>query len=693
MSKSSIVRSILKAGIFGKPSRDRRPSAFSSSAIVLSPMSFIFLGLDLANGTLSFFRLLCGFCTLVFTLLIGVFWNKNVKFGKICALGDALACIGAAGPYLFNDPAASLTVITAVILLVNAVLHYDTVGEAGRNRFSGGRQYHDRELEHIAGAVWGFVGLFLVTWFVCGLDNDLGVSLCAFGGLFCQAVFYRWSILEVRSMIPRICILACFIALCLSLIPSGTWLTIIAISFTIFVDLFYVNSYGNVTVREEFSVDFFLNRPARILIFTFVILCTIGSVLLYLPFAGTGKEISFIDAAFMAVSSSCVTGLTVLDVDSDFSHYGKAVILVLIQLGGLGVMSTASLAMQAMGQRLSLRHEKILADSIDADSSPDLMRSFYLIIAYIFVTEAIGAVVFILFFFIAEGYPFIVAFDKGLFLAVSAFCNAGMVPLPGNLEAYTHTPLVLYMVAALVLMGGMSPVTFLAIPMLLRRRHVSLSSYLALATGAIIITIGTVSYLALEWNGLFANLDLFDKINNAFFFAAASRTAGFNSMDVGGMGGLTSIVASVLMIIGGSPGGMAGGIKTAAVAIIFLVFWSEVFQKREVVCHRRTVPAEAVRRAVTIVVAFGLILTITIAALLSTQNLPVKILIFEAFSALGTVGWSLGATSQLNEIGKIIVMLAMFCGRIGPITIFSTMTAYKPVQREVHYPQERISLT
>ncbi|MGM9992956.1 MAG: TrkH family potassium uptake protein [Candidatus Bruticola sp.] len=660
-------------------------SAFSSAAIVLSPLAFIFFGLDLEEGgTIPAFRGLCSSLALIFTVSIGLFWDKHPKIGKFLAIGDTFACIGAAGKYIFNDPFSALTIFAAVSVLINAVIHYK-----GHTGGYAAPKHQAIDLEAVNGAVGGFVSLFFITWLLCGFSNRLGLSLCACGGLICQLIFYKWSRITA-SKIPQTAVLFCFFLICFSFSASGTWLTVISIFFSIFVDIFIASSYGDLKLREDLGIDFFINRPARFLLFTFVLLCTVGSILLYLPIS-SHNSLEFIDAAFIAVSASCVTGLTCIDIDQ-FTVYGKIFIVMLVQLGGLGMMGTASLAMHAMGRRLSLRHERLLASLSESESGPNLIRSLYIIGIYVFILELLGGLI-MTWALINQGMAWKSAVGRAFFMAVTAFCNAGMTYDSFNMVTYAQTPVMLYTVAFLVILGSMSPLTFLAVPLWFKRRHISLVSFLALSATMLLLSLGTVLYLLLEWNGVFAHLNLPDKFHNAFFLSAVGRTAGFNSVDVSGLAPLSVIISLVFMLIGGCPGGTAGGMKTVTIAIMLLAFWSDLNQEKEVVCRRRLIPHHTVRRTVTIFVAFMLTLACSTILLLLTQNIAPKLLIFEAVSALGTVGMSLGATPNLDEIGKDIIIFTMFCGRIGPISMFAVMADNNPVKHEVGYPQENIPLT
>ena len=247
------------AAIYNRFGEAASGSAFSSAAMTLAPLAFIFLGLDLDDGSMSLFRSTCAVFTLILTVLVGLFWDRYPRLGKYLALADALACVGAAGRYLFSDPFSALTVFVAVSILVNAVVHYQ-----GHEKTQA--KYSKQEgIESIGGAVGGFAGLFFITWFLCGLDNQLGLSLCACGGLICQLIFYKWS-LKLKSRLPKTIVLVCFFSICLSFIAKGTWLTVTCLALTVFLDIFFVNSYGNLKLREDFGVDFFLNRPARLLL-------------------------------------------------------------------------------------------------------------------------------------------------------------------------------------------------------------------------------------------------------------------------------------------------------------------------------------------------------------------------------------------------------------------------------------------
>ena len=417
----------------------------------------------------------------------------------------------------------------------------------------------------------------------------------------------------------------------------------------------------------SFWHDVVLGHPARVMFFTFLLLCAAGTLLLSLPVAGNVR-ISPLDAAFTATSAVCVTGLTVVDTSADFTRLGQFFLLLLIQLGGLGIMSIATIALHVMGRRLSLRQEHLMSSMTDTEQR-DLMESLKLVFLYTFGVEAAGAVILTLLFYLHDG-ELLFALQQGIFTAVSGFCNAGFTICAGNLTAYQNAPLLLYTVGILIVLGGIAPATAVLLPNCLRGRAVPVGAHLALTATAWLIGIGTLAFLVLEWNGVLAGLSPAAKFHNAVFQSVTLRTAGFNSVELGGLHSSTVLISLIWMFIGGSPGGTAGGVKTTTAAVLALVFWADITNRDGITIRNRRIAPGIQRRAATILLAAFLVLLAAVMMLLVTQPLPARELIFEAVSAMGTVGLSLGATAHLDAIGKVIVMLTMFIGRIGPLTIF-----------------------
>ncbi|WP_459917360.1 TrkH family potassium uptake protein [Desulfocicer niacini] len=432
------------------------------------------------------------------------------------------------------------------------------------------------------------------------------------------------------------------------------------------------------------------NRPAAIVFFTFLGLCLVGTLMLLLPGIMSHDPIVLVDAVFTSVSAVCVTGLVVLDTPADFSLAGQGVILILIQFGGLGIMSITTVAMHAMGRRLSLRQERLMTSLMDADRK-DLLASLVLILKFTFLVETVGAL-FLGGVFYAMGDSPGQAAWQGVFTAISAFCNAGFSLQTQSLVPYQNAPLVLHMVAALIICGGMAPATSLLIPRWLQGKTVPVTVRIDLVTTAVLLISGSFFMLAFEWNGVLSGLSFFNKIHNAWFQSATLRTAGFNSVDLAGVMSPTFLVMLCLMFIGGCPGGTAGGIKATTMGILAMTFWANITHRNGVRLQNRNIRPVTIFRAITIVVSGGVIWFVVVLMLEVTQQIPARSIIFEATSAIATVGLSIGATAQFDQIGKLIIILAMFIGRIGPVTLFMLLSdaSLPPVSR---CPDAKITLT
>jgi trk system potassium uptake protein len=289
--------------------------------------------------------------------------------------------------------------------------------------------------------------------------------------------------------------------------------------------------------------------------------------------------------------------------------------------------------------------------------------------------------------------PLLTALWQGCFTAVSAFCNAGFSLNPDSLTSYQTSAFVLHLVALLIICGGLAPATLLMIPQWMRRRKIDLTARLTLVTTLILLISGMILMLAFEWNGLFQGLSVTDKLHNAWFHAATLRTAGFNSVDTAAAGAPGFLVMLVFMFIGGSPGGTAGGVKTTTIAVLALTFYTTITGARDIVIRNQRISGQIVNRAVTILISVLLVWFVLVLMLAVTQpGIPVRDLIFEAVSAMTTTGLSTGATVMLDDMGKIIISLAMFCGRIGPMTLFMILGNDPPPSR-AGCPDARIFLT
>lgn len=415
-------------------------------------------------------------------------------------------------------------------------------------------------------------------------------------------------------------------------------------------------------------VDGVLSHPARVLVVTFLGLSILGALLLRLPGVSTSGPIAAIDAAFTATSAVCVTGLIVLDTPNAFSAFGQAVLLVLIQVGGLGIMSFSTLAIAAFGRRLSLKHEGAIA-GLFSESRGEIFATVKRLLVMTFGFEVVGAAV-LAAAFSSSGDSIGVAIWRGLFTAVSAFCNAGFALQTDSLIPYQHSPLVLHVVAVLIIVGGLSPAVVGDLPNLFRRGRVALQTKIVVTVSVALLLFGAALIAGLEWSGAFSHLDRVDRLHAAWFQSVTLRTAGFNSVDFAALAPATVWLMCAFMIIGGSPGGTAGGVKTTTAFVLLAAVvgamrgrWEAVgFGRR--ISHRTVYKAASIGTIALTLVVFGVV------AVEVTQPVGLGAAIFEVVSALGTVGLSVGATAMLDDVGKIIIMILMFVGRVGPLTLF-----------------------
>ncbi|MCB9655090.1 MAG: potassium transporter TrkH [Deltaproteobacteria bacterium] len=434
-----------------------------------------------------------------------------------------------------------------------------------------------------------------------------------------------------------------------------------------------------------------LYHPAQLISATFLFAIVAGTTLLAFPLsAADGHHFSIIDAAFTATSAVCVTGLIVLDTPNALSLFGQGVLLLLIQIGGLGIMTLSAAAATILGRRRSLEEEAMLGGVFGTSSAQETRKTVRDVVFMTLGAEAIGAVALGgLFYF--HGDTLATAAWRGLFTSVSAFCNAGFALQTDSLIPYQTSPLVLHIVAVLIIAGGLGPVGIKAIPNLVRRRPLDpFPRIIVYTTGALLAT-SFLTILAFEWGDALASLGFVDRLHNAWFQAVTLRTAGFNSIEFVGLHHVTLLVMAMFMFIGGSPGSTAGGIKTTTFAVLILATMAAMRGKAHIEFAKRTIVQDAVYRALAST-ALGLTsLLVALVALLLTQNGDPIILAFETVSALGTVGLSAGGTAMLDEFGKFIVMATMFAGRVGPLTLFVLLQGLS-TKRNWKLPQADISV-
>ncbi len=434
-----------------------------------------------------------------------------------------------------------------------------------------------------------------------------------------------------------------------------------------------------------------IEHPARLLVGTFFALSAIGSALFALPAASkTGASVGLLDAAFTAVSAVCVTGLAVLDTPTAFSPFGQGLLLAFIQVGGLGIMTFYTVTFAALGQRLSLRHERAVAGAMNVEDRQRLVGSLRQVLTLTLGTELAGATL-LLVGFLLEGEGWASATWRALFTSVSAFCNAGFALQSDSLVPHQSNPLVLHTVGALIVVGGLSPAAVAAVPNWVRRGRLRLQERLVLVTTAALLVGGFVAFALLEWSASLGHLSWADRVHNAIFQSVTVRTAGFNTVDLAATRPATQTVMMLLMLIGGSPGGTAGGIKTTTVAVVVLMVTTTLLGRRRATAYGRSLSSPTVFKAGAVVTVGVSAIVVALVTIQLTQAMPTEVAVFEVVSALGTVGLSTGGTALLDPVGKIIIMLCMFAGRVGPLTLFLFL-AEQQHESPVSFPEERVDV-
>lgn len=441
--------------------------------------------------------------------------------------------------------------------------------------------------------------------------------------------------------------------------------------------------------KEESLMSSINRRPEIILPIAFFLLCLVGAILLFLPIS-KNTDITFLDNLFVAVSASCVTGLSVLTVGQDYTTFGQIILMLLIQAGGLGIMSITSIIFIVLGKRMSLSQEKSAREILDVEGLEEIKTSLNLIFKYTFMVELCGAIIFIINFLMLK-MDFLVALKNGMFLAVSAFCNAGFTLNTSGMIEYAHEPMILYTVAALAFLGATSPAVAVLIPKWVRGEKLTPQALIVLNTTVYLVIFGMIFFMCSENFYLLKDCSLIEKINHAFFQSVVIRTAGFSSVDFSQINSGTYLLILFLMFIGGSPGGTAGGIKTCTYGVLVITAYNLLIGRKNII-RNKNITFETVQKAITLIFLYFIILTIVILALLTTQTLEVQKLIFEATSALGTVGVSMGITAQLDEVGKVIIIITMFIGRVAPTTFLCYLNS-KNCDTNLSYPDAKLTLT
>ena len=427
-------------------------------------------------------------------------------------------------------------------------------------------------------------------------------------------------------------------------------------------------------------------NPWRFIVLSFLLIILVGTIFLMLPVSSqSGKFTDPITALFTATSATCVTGLVVVDTGTYWSLFGQIVILLLIQLGGISYMTLLSFLALLLRRQVVLHERIILQETLNSWSIRGVMKLARVVLYTVVFFEGLGAL--LLFFVFIRDYPFITALKFSIFHSISAFCNAGFDLLGGfrSLTGYVDNLLLVFTITSLIIFGGIGFVVIYDLRSnLFNWKKITIHSKIAILTTIILIILGTLIIGLLEWRnpGTMGPLSIRGKILSSYFQSVTPRTAGFSTLNIGNMRNATLLFIILLMFIGASPGGTGGGIKTVTFTVLISAVRATLMGYENVEIMERKLYWDSVRKAWALFfLSIGLIFIGWFTLLISENFLPINLL-FEVVSAFGTVGLSTGITPSLSTVGRIVIILVMYLGRVG-LVVFGLSFLY-PLRRKSH---------
>lgn len=449
--------------------------------------------------------------------------------------------------------------------------------------------------------------------------------------------------------------------------------------------------------KKKFSLS-----TTQIILLSFLVTILVGSGLLALPISSaTGKPVPYLDALFTATTATCVTGLVTLPVVSTWSVFGQIVILVLIQIGGLGIITVMSGVMILLHKRMGIANRLLIQDAFNLNTMAGLISFVKKVMLGTLIIEGVGALLYMFVFvpeFGARGIWI------SLFTSVSAFCNAGIDIIAQNsLYNYATNPLINTVTSLLIILGGLGYIVWWDVLRVFKTRtsknkkifrHLTLHSKIAISFTLGFVILGAVCIFIFEYTNplTIGNLSLFDKIQVAFFQSITTRTAGFATIPQENLTNASALVSLILMAIGGSPVGTAGGIKTVTIAVLLCSAFATIKNKNSATMFGRTISEASIKKAIAVVVAFGAICATSTLLLVATNDAPFIDLLYESVSATATVGLSRNLTASLNNVGKVIIIATMYFGRVGPISLAIALGSNRENNNIISNPIEEISV-
>ncbi|MBN1949304.1 MAG: potassium transporter Trk [Candidatus Cloacimonetes bacterium] len=437
------------------------------------------------------------------------------------------------------------------------------------------------------------------------------------------------------------------------------------------------------------------NNPPLLVLFTFLLAIFLGTLMLMLPAATVGgAKTSVIGAAFTSTSATCVTGLIVYDTGTHFSFLGQMIILLLIQMGGLGIMTISSAFAIMLGQKISIKGESIIQHVVGEMTKVDMMSLLRSVIVVTFSFELLGAV-FLYTTFKHTQASTGEAIYYAVFHSVSAFCNAGFSLFKDSFTGFRSSFNINFVITTLIIFGGIGFPVMVDLWRNFRQRfrfsRLSLHTKIVLTSTLVLIVIGVIGFFISEYNFTMKGFSLTDRIMSSYFQSVTTRTAGFNTIDNGSLSKPSVLISCILMFIGASPGSTGGGIKTTTLAVVIFSVLAMFKGHRYVNIFKRKISELITYRVMAVVASSLTLLSIMIFLLLMIEPFPFEKTLFEAFSAFGTVGLSMGITPLLSNFGKVIIIILMYMGRVGPLTLIFALSENK-LMASYSYIEEKISI-
>lgn len=432
--------------------------------------------------------------------------------------------------------------------------------------------------------------------------------------------------------------------------------------------------------------------PMQVLVLSFLGLILIGSILLMLPISSrSGEMTNFVNALFTSTSAVCVTGLVVVDTGTYWSMFGKTIIMILIQIGGLGFMTMTTMVAILLGKKIGLKNRILMQEAFNHFSLSGIVRLTKYVVFFTLVIEAVGAI--LLSFRFIPMFGFLKGVYYSVFHSISAFCNAGF-DIMGNgqgLTGFAQDNYVTLVISALLIIGGLG---FAVLVDLVRTRQygkMSLHTRLVLMVTGILLVVGTLLMFVFEYGNSVAEFSLADKMTASFFLAASPRTAGFNTLDLPSLTMPAKFLTIIFMFIGGSPGSTAGGIKTTTFGMMFLTIIAVIKGEEDIHFMRRRIAKQVINKGLAVIfISIFVVTTMILMMSITETGFSMEQIIFEVFSAFGTVGLSLGITPELSVIGKCMIVALMYFGRVGPLTIVLAISSKGDKKPLIRYPEGKI---